>query len=246
MGNVLVGFGQQGPASSDTSYFCELGDYLASLMSSDFLTAESLHSLVNKQIYLKFSDFPVPKVVKEATNANDYKLAWIRLHSPFVTHELKDILYLLLHNKLPVAERLFRIGFKNDPYCLNCPQAVIADVEHFFCQCERSKAGWKLLRSLLIEINGRRGMLCSNFTLLNLLSPAKEDQRETTWLVSNFVYYTWNQAYVNGVDIKPQNLFNHLHCEFKKDIKRLQLPRLSRLFHRVVTGSYDVRLLLDN
>ena len=50
-------------------------------------------------------------------------------------------IYLLLHNKLPVAERLFRIGFKNDPYCLNCPQAVKADVEHFLCQCERSKAG---------------------------------------------------------------------------------------------------------
>ena len=34
----------------------------------------------------------------------------------------------LIHNKLPVKERLFRIGLNVDPYCQACPGGIFCDV----------------------------------------------------------------------------------------------------------------------
>ena len=59
----------------------------------------------------------------------DYKLVWRRLHSVAVNPGGGDVLFLLVHNKLPVPERLFRIGVRNDPYCLHCPGAEMADID---------------------------------------------------------------------------------------------------------------------
>ena len=46
-------------------------------------------------------------------NNRDYSTAWRRLHSPVVDCKARDVLFLLLHNKLPVDERLFRIGLRH-------------------------------------------------------------------------------------------------------------------------------------
>ena len=59
-------------------------------------------------IYRDMATFATPKVVREAVV--DYKLVWKRLHSGAVNPEGRDVLFLLVHNKLPVPERLFRIG----------------------------------------------------------------------------------------------------------------------------------------
>ena len=77
------------------------------------------------------SSFPVPKVEMEA--GISYKAVWQRIISPVLTAHARDILYLMVHNKLPVLERMFRIRLATDPYCEYCPGAVISDVEHFFC-----------------------------------------------------------------------------------------------------------------
>ena len=47
---------------------------------------------------------------------------------------------------------MFRIGVKLDPYCSFCPDAVIADVEHFFCNCERTKLGWVWTRLKVLRL----------------------------------------------------------------------------------------------
>ena len=35
---------------------------------------------------------------------------------------------------------------REDPYCQYCPGAEIADVEHVFCTCERTRECWSWIR----------------------------------------------------------------------------------------------------
>ena len=95
-------------ASVIPEYFNHIGELFAEMMISDFLTTGSLGSITNKMVYVEMtSTLPPPKVVMESNL--DYNLTWSRLHSPVVDARARDVLYLLIHNKLPVPERLFRI-----------------------------------------------------------------------------------------------------------------------------------------
>ena len=69
-----------------------------------------------------------------------------------------------MHNKLPVKERLFRVGLSNDPYCNFCPSAEICDVEHFFCACGRVNAIWCRIKDILASM-----VKDKIFAILNLL-----------------------------------------------------------------------------
>ena len=90
--------------------------------------------LTNKMIYNeKSKSFPVPKVEQEA--GTSFHQVWKRINSPVLNSSSQDLSYLLVHNKLPVIERLFRVGLKSDPYCVSCLGLQIHDTEHFFCQC---------------------------------------------------------------------------------------------------------------
>ena len=135
MADVVPGMGLIEQARDTPEYFSKLGDSLAVLKLSDLLTSSSLTTLTNRMIYRDFASFPIPKIA--VNSLHDYKLIWRRLGSPHIEVEAKDAMFLLIHDKLPVPERLFRIGLRPDPYCLHCPGAEVADLEHFFCPCVR-------------------------------------------------------------------------------------------------------------
>ena len=104
-------------AAATPEYFAYIADLVAEMMISEKVTPQTLKTLTNKTVYAEMtSSFPPPKVVRESNR--DYGTAWRRLHSPEVDNKARDVLFLLLHNKLPVKERLFRIGQKHDPYCI--------------------------------------------------------------------------------------------------------------------------------
>ena len=151
LGELIPGLGQVDSAAVIPEYFNHIGELFAEMMISDSLTAGSLKSITNKMVYREMtSSLPPPKVVMESDL--DYKLTWYRLHSPVVDARARDVMYLLIHNKLPVQERLFRIRIKNDPYCRTCDGAEIADVEHFFSQCEGIVGTWTLLRKEVLRL----------------------------------------------------------------------------------------------
>ena len=112
--------------------------------------------------------FATSKEVREAVV--DDKLVWKRLQSGAVNPDGRDVLFLLIHNKLPVPERLFRIGVRNDPYCLQCPGAEVADIEHFFCSCKRTGEAWSWMRLKILGLSNQ-GLLSSNWELLNFFLP---------------------------------------------------------------------------
>ena len=75
------------------------------MMISDRVTTETVKVMTNKTVYAEMtSSFPPPKIVMESSR--DYGRAWRRLHSHVVDSKARDVLFLLMHNKLPVGERL--------------------------------------------------------------------------------------------------------------------------------------------
>ena len=159
----------------------------------------------------------MPKVVLKAPETY-FTSVWKSLHSSYIDKDERNIMFLIIHNKLPVQERLFRIGVKNDPYCPVCPSAEIADIEHWFCTCVRTKDAWEWLRQKLLLLEGRSGMLCSNSQLLSLIIPASTFKWEMIWLISSYVHYAWETVYVGNSCVQIDRLFGFLRFKFRQTI----------------------------
>ena len=182
-------------------------------MISEKVSAGSMKRLTNKTVYaVMTSSFPPPKVVME--NSRDYSSAWRRLHSPVVECKARDVLFLLIHNKLPVKERLFRIGLRNDPYCLKCAGAEVHDIVHFFCTCGAVSNSWSWLKSQVVQL-GQMGAGVDDWDLLNLLFLSSSRDAEIIWLVSSYVLYVWEMVYVRKVEVNLHKFFGYLTFKYK-------------------------------
>ena len=199
LADVVPGMGLGEEALVTPEYFANLGDCLSSLMISELLTASSLPKLTNRMIYRDLASFAIPKVVREAVV--DYKLVWRRLQSCVLHPEARDVLFLLIHNKLPVPERLFRISVRQDPYCLHCPGAEIADVEHFFCSCRMTSQCWSWVRLKILGLCDQ-GLTSSNWELLNLFLPKSQFEKEIVWLMGTYVEYVWSKVFTGDSELK--------------------------------------------
>ena len=144
----------------------------------------------------------------------DYGTAWKRLHSPVVDDKARDVLFLLLHNKLPVRERLFRIGLKHDPYCSRCAGAEVNDIVHFFCACEAVCNTWSWLKRQVVQL-GRLGASVDDWDIVNLLFLNSSKDSEIVWLVSSYVLYVWETVHVKKLEVKLEKFFGYLTFKYK-------------------------------
>ena len=228
LGTLIPGLGQMNSAAVIPEYFSHVGEVFADMMISDALTAGTLKSITNKVVYAEMTtSFPPPKVVMESSL--DYSLTWSRLHNAVVDAGARDVMYLLIHNKLPVPERLFRIRVKNDPYCQTCVGAVIADSEHFFTKCEGIVGSWTLVKNEILRYGDLRSNV-DDWKIINLMFPKSRFDRELIWLVSSYVQYVWNSVYVRGADVRAEQFFGFLRYKYKElqtgssiHLKNLQL-----------------------
>merc|ERR1712240_279544 len=209
---LVPGLGLGIEATKTHEYFAKLADTMALVMMSETLNASTINNITNKVIYKDLASFPTPKVELEANC--DYKVIWKRLRCLVIDSEARDILFLLIHNKLPVPERLFRVGVRSDPYCPYCPNAVIADIEHFYCNCERSKLGWAWIR-LKIGKLCQQGSNPLNWELLNLFLPNTQFEREILWLISSYIGYVWKQCYMKNRHVEVEKLFGFLTFKYR-------------------------------
>ena len=183
------------------------------MMISEKVDARTIKNLRNKTIYAEMtSSFPPPKVVMESNH--DYNTAWNRLHSPVVDGKARAVLFLLLHNKLPVKERLFRIGLKNDPYCMKCARAEINDIVHYFCTCEAVSSTWSWLKSKVMQFDDMRADM-NDWDLVNLLYPKSSNDTEIVWLVSCYVLFVWETVFVKKLEVKRDKFFGFLTFKYK-------------------------------
>ena len=216
LADVVPGMGQGVQAVEGHGYFDHLGDCLTRLMISEQLCASTICTLTNKMIYSDIASFPPPKIVRESDL--DYGLVWKRLFSNVVDAGARDILFLLIHNKLPVPERLFRIGLKQDPYCRSCVGAEFGDLEHFFCSCEKTRNAWAWVRLKILDLCDQ-ALNVSNWELLNLFLPGTSYEQEIIWLVGNFVCYVWENIFIRNTEVKLEKLFGFLSFKYKMDMK---------------------------
>ena len=196
------------------SYFECIGILLADLMVADILNSRTLLTITNKSIYRSFlADLPLPKVVRDS--GRDYSRVWVNLHSKVVDSKSRDLLFLLLHNKLPVPERLFRINLKADPYCEVCAGAEIADITHFFCTCLRTSELWTWLKKKVSSWTTPTLGNLPDFDVLNLLIASNSHEKEIVWLVSNYVSFTW-ETIEGGVSVCLEKFFGFLTFKYRE------------------------------
>ena len=211
---LLPALGQVSSAVVIPEHFNHVAEVFADMMISDAVTAGTLKSITNKIVYAEMtSSFPPPKVVMESKL--DYSLTWTRLHNSVVDARARDVMYLLIHNKLPVPERLFRIRLKNDPYCQTCMGAEISDVEHFFAKCGGIVGTWSMMKNEILRYGNFRNDV-DDWKILNLMFPKSKLDKELTWLVSSYVLYVWDSVYVRGAEVRAEQFFGFLRFKYKE------------------------------
>ena len=157
---------------------------------------------------------PVPKVEQEA--GFSFKAVWRRVSCSVLAPSDRDSLFLLIHNKLPVRERLFRIGLALDPYCEVCPSAEICDVGHFFCSCYRVSQAWQGVRAMLERVLGVNCDNCSDLQLVSLHFPASMGGTKGVWLMGTFVSWVWEEIFIRGAPVlKKEHFFGYLKFKYK-------------------------------
>ena len=232
LGDLVVGLDGGAHAQVVPEYFATIADVLVEAKASELVSGSNWKTLKCQGIYREYAKhFPVPKVEIEA--GVSFKTVWRRLASPVLSVVARDVLFLLLHNKLPVRERLFRIGLAVDPYCQSCPGAVICDLEHFFCSCTRVSNVWGWVRARLMGMLEIGYVHLSNWELLNLLSPNSKSDKETVWLIGTYVARTWEDIFVRGKAwLRAEQFFGFLRFKYRADQlgSRLPLGFISGLF----------------
>ena len=230
LGDLLVslvpGLGQTVSSLYTPEYYGHIGELFADLMVTDTLTVESLKTITNKAVYNEMtSTFPPPKVVMES--GRDYGKVWDRLNSSVVEFRARDVMFLLLHNKLPVRERLFRIKLRPDPYCVHCSAAEVADVEHFFCLCVKSLSVWTWLKRKVLILLGQQQQV-GDWDLLNMFIPPSAFEQEIVWLVCSYVLYVWDTVCARGADIQFEQFFGFLSFKYREHqaVSKVQLKHL--------------------
>ena len=197
LGDLEVGLGRGEHAQVVPEYFAHLAGLVADALAADLISGSDWREVTNKLIYMDHAkSFVVPKVERES--GVQYKGVWRKLFSPVLTAGAKDVLFLLVHNKLPVRERLFRIGLAVDPYCEHCPGGVVGDVEHFFCTCDKVAQVWDWVRGRLVELMGGNGANVSNWELINLFLPDSHRSKDMVWMLGTYAAKVWEEIQVRG------------------------------------------------
>ena len=137
------------------NFFMNLAEIVTDSQLSGVVTVNNWQQMTNKILYSSYiSQFPQTKV--EDSLLRSIPETWRRICSPSISSSIRESLFLLIHNKLSIRDRLFRVGLRNDPYCSTCLDAGIAfncDREHYFCSCEKVKDIWKIVRDMLTSIS---------------------------------------------------------------------------------------------
>ena len=197
-------------------YFQKLAELVADSKMNDLVSPATWNTITNKNAYMTHArNFPPTKL--ESDLGVDMTHIWKKLCSPSLTCWTRETLFLLLHNKLPNKERLFRVGVNPDPYCVFCINSVgtfICDREHVFCTCSSISALWHIIRELvdpLLKMN------ISDIDLLTLNFDGGSYCTEVTWLIASYVHEVWTKICADGGNISQEELFGFLRFKFKND-----------------------------
>ena len=152
-------------------------------------------------------------------------LVWKKLSSYYLSADVHDSLYLIVHNKLPVKERLNRIGLASDPYCDSCTLGTnrsVCDLEHYFCACVSVEHVWDAVRNILVDLIK---VNVSNKDLIFLRFPKSPLDHEAIWLIGVYVNYVWSILHINqGSKVDRKKWFGFLKYKYRSEKFGARLP----------------------
>ena len=190
LSDLVPWFGQCDLAKNIPDYYCHIESLIIVGKIDDLVTTDKWQRITNKVLYSEqCKNFLLPKVQLDAGNSMDYNMAWKRISLPVLSSGVRDISYMLLHNKLPTKERLHRVGLGSDPFCPECPGSPLCNVEHYFCLCLRVQNVWPKVRNILTDLIGED---IPNFKLLNYNMRWSSWENEAVWLLGNYVSRAWS------------------------------------------------------
>ena len=125
----------------------------------------------------------------------------------------RKLIFLLAHNKLPVSERIFRVGLATDPYCETCLDgngAVICDRTHVFCTCFKIASIWKKVKEVIINLLSCQQDI-EDLRILTLNLPLNKCPG-LAGFIGLYVSKVWKAS---GTTICEDELFGFLRYKFK-------------------------------
>ena len=137
-------------------------------------------------IYSTFMETPPPPKVVNRWPERPWPSVWRRLWHTGLHHDEANLLFLLLHNILPLRGRLARFGVSDGANCRLCP-GQLETATHFFCGCIRVADNWQQLLLALLPILGPIG----DEDLLLLAWPPSPRDDDVTIAVALFVHQVW-------------------------------------------------------
>ena len=201
------------------TYYSIVADFIAQARISDIITSNNWRNITNRMIYQSYADkFPTPTI----SVVPGYRIdcIWRKLCLPVLTSESRELLFLLVHNKLPVRERLFRIGLVEDPYCQNCFYsfgAIFCDLVHFFCECTHVLDAWAVVKDAIVHLDPSMVVL-SNAEFLSLQLPKSKMENEIVWLIATYATEIWRiRCLKHEVGVNKDKLFGFLRFKYRSD-----------------------------
>ena len=216
-----------GEHGSSSRFFDDMAILLADAKLKDIITVTGWKMLTNRAIYKRhIQSMPSSKVELEA--GYSFKKVWQRLNSPVLTASCREVLFLLIHNKLPLRERMFRINMAPDPYCEECfdnEGAVIGDVTHYFTGCRRVKSVWNRVRGILISLIGPISQMTPCTDLISLKFPGANLNEEAVWIIGHYVSAVWGSLVSKErSNMCEEQFFGYLRFKYRSDQCGARLP----------------------
>ena len=214
LGDLDPNFENQNPPNLIPAYFQSLAYIVTDAKISELVTAANWKGVTNKIAYItNLSCLPCPKVEVDAGSSLDN--VWKRLRYPSLSASVKEKLFLLIHNKLPIKERLHRIQLADNPFCDLCGDSDICEVEHYFCLCKCVAECWTEVKKILINL---LGVNVPNSDFLLLRFPKTTHENELTWLVGNYVNQVWKLIYEQGKsNVNKELIIGFLKYKYRCD-----------------------------
>ena len=221
LNDFLTGLSPGFNSSVNVPLFYEtVAEALTETRIMETVTPLNWKNVTNKLIYVSFQkQFILPKIAREI--GHPLTETWRKLYTSGLSSHTMEIIYLSIHDKLPIPERLFRINLINDPYCQTCFEtrgAEVSNREHFFCTCSKVQDVWNSVRKILLKLLPPGLSDISSLDLLTLNFRKCDSDKEVVWLVGSYMEEVWRVIFRKGsTKLSKKQVFGFLTFKFKAD-----------------------------
>ena len=91
---------------------------------------------------------------------------------------------------------------------------TVSDIVHFFCTCGAVCDTWYWLKRQVMQLSNT-GADVDDWDLVNLMFLNSSRDSEIVWMISTYVQYVWDTAYIKKHEVKLDKFFGYLTFKYK-------------------------------